>query len=158
MKQLKKWFPFLFLALLALITIFILKNKNKQNPISAPTTQQPPSNAPSATDPTREVNRNSGRTNGLNRTPANIKLSQHAKCRMECRHIDKAEIDDILLKGKINYTKSSLDGAGEEKYAVEGVTKDNQKIRIIVAQGVRGTTIVTVIDLNTKWDCHCPGD
>jgi Domain of unknown function (DUF4258) len=158
MKQLKKWSPYLFLALLAVITIFILKNKNKQTPAPVPTTQQQPNSPTNSNDPTAQPNRSTNRERGLNRTPINIKLSKHAKCRMECRHIDQTEINDILQKGKINYNKSDLNGAGDEKYAVEGVTKDNQKIRIIVAQAVRSSTIVTVIDLDTKWDCHCPGD
>ncbi len=158
MKQFKKWSPYLFLAVLAVMTIFILKNKQNKTLAPAPTTRQQPNSSTRSQDPAGQSNRSTGREKGLNRIPVNIKLSKHAKCRMECRHISQAEIDDILQNGKINYTKSDLDGTGDEKYAVEGVTKDNQKIRVIIAQGVRASTIVTVIDLDTKWDCHCPGD
>jgi hypothetical protein len=38
------------------------------------------------------------------------------------------------------------------------VTTDDQKIRIVFAQCNDKTTVVTVIDLDKKWTCDCPGD
>jgi len=42
----------------------------------------------------------------LNRNPTHINYTKHAKCRMECRHIDESEIKDILANGSINYKKA----------------------------------------------------
>jgi hypothetical protein len=97
---------------------------------------------------------------GLNRNPSYINYSKHAKCRMECRHIDEAEVKDILANGSINYKKSDLQKNDcNKRYAVEGYSKkDNQHLRIIVVPCANEVTIVTCIDINTNWDCHCDGD
>jgi ribosome biogenesis GTPase A len=63
-----------------------------------------------------------------------------------------------MQNGKINYKKSDLQNARCPRYAVEGVTKDKQDVRIVYAQCNESTTVVTVIDLDTEWTCDCPGD
>ena len=92
-----------------------------------------------------------------------LEYSDHAKCRMQCRKISKAEVEEIMQNGKINYNKSdlqsrSLSGARCPRYALEGITSDDQKVRIVFAQCNDKTAVVTVIDLDTEWSCHCPGD
>ena len=78
------------------------------------------------------------------------------RCRMACRHIDESEVEQILQEGKINYTKSELDGADcKKKYAVEGLTRDKQKVRIIFAPCSDEVTVVTVIDIGKEWPCDC---
>jgi hypothetical protein len=94
---------------------------------------------------------------GLNRNPANINYSKHARCRMACRHISEAEVRDILKTGKVNYTKSDLDAAEcKKRYAVEGVTTDGQKVRMVFAPCQSEVTVVTVIDIGKEWACDCP--
>lgn len=94
---------------------------------------------------------------GFNRNPSAINYSKHARCRMACRHIDESEVQDILANGKINYAKSEIGDNPdcERKYALEGTTKDNQRVRIIFAPCHTGVTVVTVIDLDTEWACDC---
>jgi hypothetical protein len=93
---------------------------------------------------------------GLNRNPAHINYSKHAKCRMECRHIDESEIKDILATGSINYKKSDLQNDDcHKRYAVEGYSKDRQHIRIIAAPCNSEITIITCIDLENEWQCNC---
>lgn len=95
-------------------------------------------------------------TRGFNRNPAQIHYSKHARCRMDCRHIDEREILDLLHNGKINYKKSELLGDDcHKKYALEGISKDGQHLRIIVAPCADEETIVTCIDLDTEWSCDC---
>jgi hypothetical protein len=102
----------------------------------------------------RETTR--GEPRGLNRNPAHIEYSKHARCRMDCRHISESEVLFILKNGKINYRKSDLDGAEcRKKYAVEGKTNDGQRVRIIFAPCQEEVTVVTVIDLGTEWPCEC---
>ena len=135
--NLKKIAPFLLLLLLVVITLIIKREKNE--------------------DSNKELTPKSrGTTTGLNRNPAAINYSKHARCRMACRHIDESEVEQILQEGKINYTKSELDGADcKKKYAVEGLTRDKQKVRIIFAPCSDEVTVVTVIDIGKEWPCDC---
>jgi hypothetical protein len=109
-------------------------------------------------NPDEKVGDTAPLANDLNRNPLHIHYSKHARCRMDCRHIDENEIQDILHTGIINYAKSKLNiGDCEKKYALEGYEK-SQHLRIIFAPCGRDVTVVTCIDLSHEWDCHCPGD
>jgi len=76
---------------------------------------------------------------------------------MDCRHITKSEVEDIMRNGKVNYNKSDISNARCPRYALEGNTNDGQRVRIIFAQCDEKTVVVTVIDLGEEWECHCPG-
>jgi hypothetical protein len=92
----------------------------------------------------------------LNRHPQHIHFSKHAKCRMGCRHIDETEIKEILEKGSINYKKSILNGDPcRRKFAVEGPTREGQRLRVIFAPCGNEMTVVTCIDLGVEWTCDC---
>lgn len=137
----KKAIPYIILAVLAVVAIG-LRNCNSSEQTTKTKT------AKIVTE-----------TRGLNRNPSVINYSKHAKCRMQCRKISEAEVIDILKNGSINYKKSSLKGNECTKlYAVEGTSKDNQKLRIIVAPCNTEITIITCIDLGKEWDCTCEGD
>lgn len=81
--------------------------------------------------------------------------TRHARCRMECRHIDEAEVQEILKGGAINFEKSEPNAKPDPKFAVEGITGDNQQVRIIFAPTRRGMVVITCIDLNQEWQCNC---
>ena len=81
--------------------------------------------------------------------------TKHARCRMDCRKIDEAEVREILEKGRINNAKSEPAGRPDPKYALEGKTRDNQQVRIVFAPTKKGVVVVTVIDLDTDWTCNC---
>ena len=92
----------------------------------------------------------------FNRHPAYIHYSKHAQCRMECRHIDESEVKEILSDGNINFSKSDLnEDACHKRYALEGTSHDDQRIRIIVAECNTDLTVITVIDLGRDWPCAC---
>jgi hypothetical protein len=92
----------------------------------------------------------------LNRYPAYIHYSKHARCRMECRHIDESEVKEILNNGNINFSKSDLnEDVCHKRYALEGTSHDDQRIRIIVAECNDDLTVITVIDLGRDWSCNC---
>ena len=84
-------------------------------------------------------------------------LTRHARCRMDCRHITQAEVEDIMRNGDINYRKSEVDDKPCPVYALEGFV-NNEKLRIVFAQCDQKTKVVTVIDLDKEWQCDCPGD
>ncbi|HEX6179629.1 MAG TPA: DUF4258 domain-containing protein, partial [Chitinophagaceae bacterium] len=83
---------------------------------------------------------------------------KHARCRMDCRQITAAEVEDIMQKGKINYRKSNVKANPCPVYALEGYTVDNQHVRIVFGQCDNKTKVITCIDLDKEWQCHCPGD
>jgi hypothetical protein len=91
----------------------------------------------------------------INRHPDRLIYTKHARCRMNCRHIDEAEVQEILQQGRINYRKSEPAGRPDPKYALEGTTHDGQQVRIVFAPAKRGMVVITVIDLDTEWSCDC---
>ncbi|OQP45016.1 hypothetical protein A4H97_33170 [Niastella yeongjuensis] len=91
----------------------------------------------------------------INRHPGHLIYTKHARCRMGCRNIDEAEVEEILEKGRINYRKSEPAGRPDPKYALEGTTHDGQQVRIIFAPAKRGMVVITVIDLDHEWSCDC---
>ena len=91
----------------------------------------------------------------INRHPGHLIYTKHARCRMDCRHIDESEVEEILEKGRINYRKSEPAGRPDPKYALEGTTHDGQQVRIIFAPAKRGMVVITVIDLDNEWSCDC---
>ena len=132
-----KWLPVIFIVLISLAIIFIRKaSKDSQ---SNKATKE------------RIVNRN----RGFDRRISYIKYSRHAQCRMDCRQISQAEVKEIMTEGKINYKKSDLKSAGCPRYALEGRTTDEQRVRIIFAQCDDSTVVVTVIDLDKEHICNC---
>ena len=146
----KKALPVILLVVLAVIALGIKQCNTKPEVVKPPVTIKKDVPKPKADDNTAVS------TRGLNRNPSNINYSKHARCRMGCRHIDESEVKQILKEGKINYAKSELDGADcKKKYAVEGYTHDNQKVRIIFAPCSDEVTVVTVIDIGKEWPCDC---
>ena len=135
----KKGLPYFILVIVAIV-ILVFKNCNKSQ---------------TKTTTSTEVKEH----RGLNRNPSHINYSKHAKCRMDCRHIDENEVKDIISNGTVNYKKSDLQKDDcHKRYAVEGYSKDNQHLRIIIVPCADEVTIVTCIDIGTEWECHCEGD
>lgn len=91
----------------------------------------------------------------IDRNPAALIYTKHARCRMHCRHIDESEVQEILKQGRINYRKSEPAARPDPKYALEGTTHDGQRVRIVFAAALRGTAVITVIDLDREWTCDC---
>jgi len=142
----KKWIPYLIILALAIVLFFVRRNKQDD-------TTKPKTNT-GRKDPGAAINRN----RGFDRRVSFIEYTEHAKCRMQCRKISQAEVEQIMKEGKINYAKSNVNDRPCPVYALEGITRDNQRVRIVFAQCDFKTKVVTSIDLNTEWECHCPGD
>jgi len=142
----KKWAPLIVLLLLAAV-IFIIRQCSHTS--SASSDKQS-----SSREQTGEVNRD----HGFDRRVSYLQYSNHAKCRMACRYITQEEVEETMRDGDINYKKSDIKNTRCPRYALEDVTKDNQRVRIVFAQCNNYTEVVTVIDLDTEWTCDCPGD
>lgn len=84
-----------------------------------------------------------------------VRYTEHASCRMKCRSISEKEIKNILEQGTINYKKSDLQDKPCPSYAVEGISDDNQHIRVVVGNCNKEAVIITVIDLDEEHECDC---
>ena len=147
----KKWAPYILIVVLGAALLIIKTCKNNNEPAPKPkvtNNDRPKDPASNKTD----------RDKGFDRRTSYLEYSQHAKCRMQCRKISQAEVEEIMRDGKINYNKSDLQNARCPRYAVEGMTNDDQRVRIVYAQCNESTIVVTVIDLETDFECQCPGD
>ena len=85
-----------------------------------------------------------------------VKLSKHAKERMDCRTIEAFEVQEVFDKGQINRAKTRTDDKPCPSTAYEYRTlRDKQRIRAVVAycEGQQ-PVLVTVIDLDNKYDCE----
>ncbi|MCO6498189.1 MAG: DUF4258 domain-containing protein [Chitinophagaceae bacterium] len=89
------------------------------------------------------------------RNISHLVFTKHAECRMDCRQIDESEIKEIIRNGKLNQDKSGKSDRGDYTYALEGVSHDNQTIRIVVTPQDNGLLVITVIDLKKEWACNC---
>jgi len=139
----KRLLPLILLGLLAIAVFAIKRCKNDSG-----------ASFPNRSTKGGEVNRD----RAFDRRVSYLQYSNHARCRMQCRHVTEAEVEETMRDGKINYNKSDLQNTRCPRYAVEEITKDNQKVRIVFAQCNNYTEVVTVIDLDTEWTCDCPGD
>lgn len=147
----KKAAPIILIIILAIIA-FALKRCN--NNTSAPATAKTATQSSAKKSQATAVNRN----RGFDRRISYIEYTDHAKCRMQCRHITQKEVQGIMQNGTINYNKTEVNDRPCPIYALEGVTEDQQHVRIVFAQCDEKSKVVTVIDLDTKWQCDCPGD
>jgi len=142
LNMLKKILPYLFIALLAIVAIW-LRNRNGLNDEDKKR-KKPESDKP-------VVNRN----RGFDRRVSYLEYTRHAKCRMECRHITQKEVEEVVRNGEINYKKSDVNDMPCPTYALEGVTDDQQHVRIVFAQCDQKTKVVTCIDLDNEFACDC---
>ncbi len=129
--------PFIFLLVLALAVVLIAKWRNVREDANVETTV---------------------RKRGFDRRVSTLEYTKHALCRMECRHISKNDIQDIMLSGEINYAKSDVNDKPCPTYALQGYSNDGQHLRVVFAQCQSKTKVVTCYDLEKDFECHCPGD
>jgi len=146
----KKWVPFIIVVVLGILLFFVKRAQDGDHadPKRTETTGR------KTKDPAAGPDRN----RGFDRRTTFIEYTEHAKCRMKCRRISQEEVEQIMREGTINYKKSDVKAKPCPAYALEGRTKDGQRVRIVFGQCDYSTKVVTTIDLEKDWECHCPGD
>ncbi len=138
-----KVYSFLFVVVLLLVALWLSRKANSGD------------DKPGASEGANS-GRSAGRNAGFDRKVSYLRYTAHARCRMKCREITQAEVQDIMKNGKINYRKSDLKDRPCATYALEGYTRqDNQHVRIVFAQCERVTRVVTCIDLDKEFACDC---
>ena len=146
----KKYLPIIALIGAASLLWWVKTNQRGAKEVKQ-TTEQSDNDQPSVGPPSDHPNREEG----FNRRTANLIYSKHARCRMNCRHIDESEVKEILEAGKVNYAKVE-DNARGKTFPLEGITHDKQHVRIVFAPKDDGSiVVVTCIDLDTDWSCDC---
>lgn len=149
--MLKKYLPYILLIAAALLFYFIKKNQRSNKGSSTITEQTDNRIVVPAVLPEEDK---TDKIEGFNRNAEKIIFSKHAKCRMDCRKIDEAEVKAILKNGTVNLKKIQSDKRGKT-YPVEGYTEDKQHVRIVFAPKDDALVVVTVIDLEIEWKCDC---
>lgn len=89
----------------------------------------------------------------FDRSATRIIYSKHARCRMDCRYITDDEVKEILQHGKVNTLKIETDSRGTT-YPLEGMAQGHH-LRIVFAPKNDAVEVVTCIDLDKEWPCHC---
>jgi hypothetical protein len=84
-------------------------------------------------------------------------FSEHALCRMNCRDINEAEVNEMLKSGNVNFSESHPHASPCPSYAFDGTTSRNKNVRIVFASCDTLTTkVVTAINLDLAKDtCDC---
>ncbi len=100
------------------------------------------------------INNNSD-AQALYRNTSHIILTKHARCRMDCRHINEDELKEIIRTGAVNDAKSRVGSKGDQTYALEGYDNEHQHLRVVVAPESDGLVVITCIDLENNWPCNC---
>ena len=145
--MLKKYFPYIILLAAALFLFYIKKHQRGTTPA------KPKIDEVIRTDD-YPVADNAKTEEPFNRHTNNLIYTKHARCRMDCRHIDESEVKEILEDGKLNYNKIEESDKGKS-YPLEGFTHDKQHVRIVFAPKKENLVVVTVIDLDNEWPCNC---
>ena len=83
-----------------------------------------------------------------------LQLTRHGSCRMDCRAIDRGEVERVLRVGTLDPERTRHDGACPS-YAIEGRGTDGHRLRIVYAGCDDVTRVVTAIDLDQDHPCRC---
>jgi hypothetical protein len=94
----------------------------------------------------------------FDRTPMHLEYTRHALCRMNCRHISKQDIENIMKKGVINLSRSNRNDKPCPSFALQGRTPDGENLRVVFAQCNEETRVVTCYNLEKEFTCDCAGD
>jgi Domain of unknown function (DUF4258) len=143
--MLKKYLPYIILIAAAALLWWVKTHQRGAKAVK-PNIEE---NTPVKVTPAADNN-----TTPFDRHVARLIYTKHARCRMECRHIDETEVKEILDNGRVNYDKIEETDKGKS-YPLEGVTHDKQHVRIVFAPKKENLVVVTVIDLDRDWHCDC---
>ena len=147
--MLKKYIPYILLLLAAFAILFI---KSHQRGIYNTGLSSKQTHYQKSDDTVSSTDNNSDED--IDRSASHIIYSRHAKCRMDCRHIDENEVKEILKNGKVNERKIETDDRGKT-YPLEGIAEGHHLRIVFAPKGDDAVEVVTCIDLDTDWPCDC---
>jgi len=133
----KKAFPYLLLALLAIAALFIKRCRSTRAKKSG----------------TETIDRN----NGFDRRTDLLEYTDHAQCRMDCMHITRQQVVYLLQNGQVNTTKTEAGARPCPVYVLDGYTADSMHLRVAFAQCDYKTKVMSCARIDSAYDCHCSG-
>lgn len=98
------------------------------------------------------------RKEAFNRKPSHIEYTADAQCLMNCRHISREDINTVMRKGVILFSKSNLRNQPCPTFALQGFTDQGENIRVFVIQCQSVTRIMTCYNLKKDFECDCAGE
>ncbi len=84
-----------------------------------------------------------------------LAYTRHARCRMDCRNVDEEEILAILTTGERDPARGREEPGRCPTHALEGRSRDGQRLRVVFAACEDETRVVTAIDLDFEGACAC---
>ena len=136
-EKMKKAFPYILLALLAVLALFIKRCRNSSANKTATGTAD--------------------RNNGLDRRTGMLEYTAHATCRMECLHLTQQQVAHILETGVINTNKSETGARPCPVYVLDGYTTDSLPLRVAFAQCDHKTKVMSCVAPGADSLCNCTG-
>lgn len=107
-------------------------------------------------DPLTEEERAQFKEKDLTYQGRTLRVTKHARCRMNCRKLDAYEVQQVINQGEVNRKKSKpAQGDRCKSLAYEGRSPDGPRARIIIGECEDAPILITVIDLDHKYDCFC---
>lgn len=97
------------------------------------------------------------RKEAFDRTPAKVVYTSLILCRMNCRQISKADVEEVMKKGLINFNKSIKMALPCPIFALQALTSGGANIRVMFSQCPAETTVINCYRLNDIKTCYCRG-
>lgn len=94
----------------------------------------------------------------FDRHPLSIFYTPDALCHMDCLHISKENIEEIMQKGIINFSQSDRGARPCPVLVLQGQTSDGKKLKVIFSQCKSTTNVLACYDPGHYIDCNCSGD
>lgn len=91
------------------------------------------------------------------RTPVQLRYYAFALCRMQCLHISKEDVNQLMKEGIINMNRSNRNSRPCPVYAVQGRI-GHQYLRVLFEQCRNATYVVSCYNLEQDTTCNCTTD
>lgn len=96
------------------------------------------------------------RSEPINRNTDSLSYTSQALCWMNCQHITKEEIKNIIQKGIIIFNKSNRFAHPCPIFTLRGFNNKKESLELIIQECGNKTILVDCINLKTKANCSCP--
>ncbi|MFL5739375.1 MAG: DUF4258 domain-containing protein [Flavisolibacter sp.] len=91
----------------------------------------------------------------FDRHPSKLSYSTHALCRMDCWHVNKEDIEEIMEKGIIIFNRSNRYGRPCPSFVLQGVLERGQHLRVLFYQCREETRVVNCDETGKDPTCPC---
>lgn len=92
----------------------------------------------------------------FNRNPGRLVITEEALCYMNCLQVSRAEVEEIMQRGIIHFSRSRLQQRPCAMIFVQGETQKGKKLSVLFAQCLEETRVIRCSRLNQKDSCLCP--